>query len=215
MDKSFKLDRDLMIRSHLQGRGVNNLAVLEAMKRVPREKFVNPTFVSYAYKDCPLPIEEGQTISQPYIVAKIAQALELSASDKILDVGTGSGYAAAVFSHLVSQVYSVERQLPLVISARRRLSDLGYMNVYVQYADGYLGWKQYAPFQAIAVSAACEGVPADLLDQLDIGGRLVIPIGSEIGAQRLVKIKRVKEKEYYREVLEEVQFVPLVKGLSS
>jgi len=180
------------------------------MREVPREAFVGEGMQELAYEDGPLPIEEGQTISQPYIVAYMTEALELSSSDRVLEIGTGSGYAAAILSRIVGRVYSVERLEGLAHSARQRLAMLGYSNIVVHVGDGTLGWLEHSPYDAIVVTAGAPQVPKPLLEQLAIGGRLVIPVGASYEVQILVRVRRVSEHDYHREELCGVRFVPLI-----
>ena len=199
-----------MIRDHLRGRGIWNQAVLKAMIEVPREAFIDEGVLEMAYGDHPLPIAEGQTISQPYIVAYMTEALELTVADRVLEIGTGSGYAAAVLSRIVTTVYSVERLGGLARSARQRLELLGYTNIVVHEGDGTLGWPEHAPYDAIVVTAGAPKVPQPLLEQLAIGGRLVIPVGRSYDLQVLVRVRRVAEHDYRNEELCGVRFVPLI-----
>lgn len=201
--------RQRMVDRHIRARGVANPSVLKAMETVPREAFVPPELTEMAYDDRPLPIEAGQTISQPYIVAVMAEALALKATDRVLEIGAGSGYAAAVLAHIASHVYTVERHAELATTARDRLARLGYHNVDVLCGDGTLGWNEHAPFDAIVVAAGGPDVPPALLHQLAIGGRLVIPVGSG-RAQELVRFTRDGNTDYRREDLGAVQFVPLI-----
>jgi protein-L-isoaspartate(D-aspartate) O-methyltransferase len=202
--------REIMIREHLMGRGIRDPAVLAAMRQVPREAFVDAGMQELAYEDHPLPIAEGQTISQPYIVAYMIEALELSWKERVLEIGTGSGYAAAVLSRIVDTVYSVERLEELARSARQRLERLGYTNVIVFEGDGTLGWPEHAPFDAIVVTAGAPRVPKPLLRQLARGGRLVIPVGASSYLQSLIRVRRLGDDEYRYEDLCGVRFVPLV-----
>jgi protein-L-isoaspartate(D-aspartate) O-methyltransferase len=202
--------RDRMVDEQIAARGVRDPAVLQAMRTVPRECFVDEIQVRFAYEDEPLPIGEGQTISQPYIVAAMTQALRLRPSDRVLEIGTGSGYAAAVLSGIVAEVYTIERVESLARSARLRLRDLGYANVHVRHGDGSLGWPEHAPYDAIVVTAGGPDVPGSLLRQLAIGGRLIMPVGRATRWQRLVRVVRTGEDTYEREALEEVAFVPLI-----
>jgi protein-L-isoaspartate(D-aspartate) O-methyltransferase len=199
-----------MINLHLRGRGIRDPAVIAAMRQVPRETFVAEGLRDAAYEDYPLPIDGGQTISQPYIVAYMAEALELSVNDRVLEIGTGSGYAAAVLSRMVANVYSVERLGELALSASQRLTKLGYTNVQVFEGDGTLGWSEHAPYYAIVVTAGAPEVPQPLLDQLAVQGRLVIPVGPTPYLQVVVRIRRLGENEYRREELCDVRFVPLI-----
>ncbi len=171
-------ERLRMVETQLAARDIHDAKVLAAMRRVPRHRFVPENERAYAYGDGPLPIGQGQTISQPYIVAYMTQALELQAGDRVLEVGTGSGYQAAVLAELVKEVYTIEIVPELARSAELVLMELGYTNVYVRAGDGYRGWPDKAPFDAIIVTAAPDHVPQPLVDQLAVGGRLVIPIGS-------------------------------------
>ncbi len=199
-----------MIREHLVGRGIRDPAVLAAMRQVPREAFVDQGMRELAYEDHPLPIDGGQTISQPYIVAYMTEALELSGTDRVLEIGTGSGYAAAVLSRIVHTVYSVERLEALARVARQRLESLGYGNVVVLEGDGTLGWPEHAPYDAIVVTAGAPAVPKPLLRQLAVGGRLVIPVGASSFLQNLIRVRRQGEEDYRSEELCGVRFVPLV-----
>lgn len=198
-----------MVDRHIRARGVYDSRVLEALRVVPREAFVPPELADMAYEDRPLPIEAGQTISQPYIVAVMTEALALQPSNRVLEIGTGSGYAAAVLAHVAKQVYTVERHAELADVARERLERLGYSNVEIRCGDGTLGWSEHAPFDAIIVAAGGPEVPPALLDQLALGGRLIIPVGTG-RAQELVRVTRTGETEYRREDLGAVQFVPLI-----
>jgi protein-L-isoaspartate(D-aspartate) O-methyltransferase len=204
------VERHRMVASQVARRGVTDQGVLEAMRQVPREAFVGAGMEEFAYEDTPLPIAAGQTISQPYIVALMIEAAQIKPGDRVLDVGTGSGYAAAVLSRLAGKVFSVERHRELADSARRALNKLKYTNVEVRHGDGTLGWADASPFDAILVAAGGPQVPEPLRRQLKIGGRLVIPIG-EVGAiQELVKVVRDGEDRFHEEDLGPVTFVPLV-----
>lgn len=199
-----------MVERHLARRGINDPRVLAAFERVPREAFLPSGLAEFAYDDTPLPIEEGQTISQPYIVAYTVQALGLVGGERVLEVGTGSGYAAAILGSVAAEVYTVERFASLAETAAARLARLGYGNVHVVCGDGSLGLPSHAPFAAIAVAAGGPRAPAALLEQLEIGGRLVIPIGRNAENQVLTRFTRVGEDEVRQEALTEVRFVPLV-----
>jgi len=198
-----------MVDHHIRARGVRDPRVLAAVGTVPRESFLPPELADQAYEDRPLPIAAGQTISQPYIVAVMTEALQLQPDETALEIGTGSGYAAAVLAHVAKQVYTIERHGELAETARARLAKLGYANVEVRHGDGTLGWPEHAPFDAIIVAAGGPDLPRALLDQLAIGGRLVMPVGSDRG-QELVRVTRVSQSEYRREDLGAVQFVPLI-----
>lgn len=202
--------RDVMLNEHLLGRDIRDPAVIRAMAAVPREAFVPEEMVDLAYEDYPLPIGEEQTISQPYIVAYMTEALELSATDRVLEIGTGSGYAAAVLSRIAATVYTVERIQTLARAARERLERLGYANILVHVGDGTLGWADHAPYDAIVVTAGAPEVPKPLLEQLALQGRLVIPVGPTPTLQLLVRVRRVAEHDFRREELCGVRFVPLI-----
>jgi protein-L-isoaspartate(D-aspartate) O-methyltransferase len=202
-------ERRAELVAQLVRRGIRSPAILDAFRSVPREAFVPGELAEFAYDDAPLPIGEGQTISQPYIVALTLDALELRGGERVLDVGTGSGYAAAVASRIAAEVYSIERVEPLATSARERLQRLGHSNVQVICGDGSRGWPEHAPYDAIAVAAAGPRIPDALLQQLAIGGRLVMPVGSE-DSQTLVRVTRENENEFRQEAMAPVQFVPLI-----
>ncbi|MFC3075767.1 protein-L-isoaspartate(D-aspartate) O-methyltransferase [Shinella pollutisoli] len=202
--------RHRMVERHLARRGVADERVLEAMRQVPREAFVEPGFEEFAYEDSPLPIAEGQTISQPYIVARMAEAAEIEPTDNVLEVGAGSGYAAAVLSHLARRVSAIERHAVLAETAAERLDALGRRNVEIRTGDGTRGWPEKAPFDAIIVSAGGPAAPMTLKEQLEIGGRLIIPVGRQARSQRLVRITRLAANRYEEEDLGGVLFVPLI-----
>ena len=206
----FKKLRTEMVAKAIFARGVRSDLVLDAMRSVPRESFLPAGLQEFAYDDAPLPIEEGQTISQPYIVAFMTEALALRGGEKVLEIGTGSGYAAAVLSEIAADVYTVERHGPLAEKAASTLTDLGYDNVHVLHGDGTRGWPEHAPYDAIIVAAGGPTVPASLKGQLKIGGRLVIPVGADQRAQELVRVTRISQNEYHREDLADVRFVPLL-----
>lgn len=191
-------------------RGIRDKEVLEAMETVPREVFIAHDLAEFAYDDRPLPIEEGQTISQPYIVALMAEAMHLRPADTVLEIGTGSGYAAAVLSRIVKKVYTVERHRVLANLAEERLAKQGYDNVMVLCGDGTLGWPEHAPFDAVVVTAGAPSVPQSLVRQLVIGGRLVIPVGSGLHQQQLLRITRTSNEQTATEKLGGVRFVPLI-----
>ncbi|RUU28550.1 MULTISPECIES: protein-L-isoaspartate(D-aspartate) O-methyltransferase [unclassified Mesorhizobium] len=202
--------RNRMVEVHLSRRGIHDHEVLEAMREVPREAFVAPGFEEFAYEDGPLPIAEGQTISQPYIVALMIEMAEIGPGDHVLEVGTGSGYAAAVMSRIVERVYTIERHAGLAETARQRFEELGYDNIEVRTGDGTKGWPDAAPFDAILVAAGGPGAPLALQEQLDVGGRLVIPVGDEPHDQRLLKVTRTGAATYSEEDFGGVRFVPLI-----
>jgi protein-L-isoaspartate(D-aspartate) O-methyltransferase len=199
-----------MVARQIASRGVTDERVLVAMRTVPRELFVPEAMSEFAYEDAPLPIEEGQTISQPYIVAVMIEALELQPGDRVLEIGAGSGYAAAVLSRVVREVFAVERHASLAGLARGRAQRLGYENVQVLHGDGTLGWPEHAPYDAIVVAAGGPEIPESLLEQLRIGGRLIIPVGTALRSQELVRVRRTGQHDFERESLGRAQFVPLV-----
>lgn len=201
--------RAAMVREQIEARGVHDTRVLQAMREVPRERFVSAGWEAEACDDNPLPIEAGQTISQPYIVAFMSEALRLRGDERVLEIGTGSGYAAAVLGRLAKEVHTVERHAVLVELASRRLAALGATNVHVHEGDGTLGWPGAAPYDAIVVTAAGPEIPAALRAQLAPGGRLVMPVGARDGHQELVRLTREGEQGERRERLMGVRFVPL------
>ena len=203
-------DRERTVATQIEARGITDPLVLEAMRVVPRERFVPPYLAVFAYDDGPLPIGKGQTISQPYIVAAMTQAVRIKPGERVLEIGTGSGYGAAVLSRIAGEVYTVERIGELAATARGRLAALGYDNVHVREGDGSLGWPEHAPYEAILVTAGGPRVPEALLDQLAVGGRLIMPVGTDLHGQRLVRVTRTDAHEYEHENLEYVAFVPLI-----
>lgn len=205
----FTQQRQLMVEKQLVRRGITDRRILEAFSCVPREQFVKPGTERFAYRDSPLSIESDQTISQPCIVALMAELAELTPTSRVLEVGTGRGYAAAILSRLAGQVYTVERLPLLATLAAKRLASLGYANVEVDCRDGTLGWAEQAPFDAILVAAASPGMPETLRHQLAIGGHLVIPIGDE-DLQSLVRVTRLNNEEFESQKVTDVRFVPLI-----
>lgn len=199
-----------MVKRQIAGRGVRSKKVLDAMRKVPRERFLPQGQGVWAYDDAPLPIGDGQTISQPYIVAYMTEALALEGGERVLEIGTGSGYAAAVLAEIAADVYTIERIQGLADMASAVLDDLGYHNVHVKLGDGTLGWPEEAPFDGIVVTAGGPDVPDTLQHQLNIGGRLVIPVGTSSWYQELVRVTRVSETEFETEGLIPVRFVPLI-----
>src|SRR5262245_60835707 len=187
-DADFAIERERMVEEQIEARGVRDSRVLAALRAVPRHEFVPPEERAHAYRDGPLPIGYGQTISQPYIVAVMTELLELSSDEKVLEIGTGSGYQAAVLAQLAREVYTIEIVPELARRAEADLHRLGYSNVQVRHGDGYRGWPEHAPFDAIVVTAAPEHVPQPLVDQLAVGGRLVLPVGDVF--QDLVLVTR-------------------------
>jgi protein-L-isoaspartate(D-aspartate) O-methyltransferase len=205
-DPTRQAERHAMVEGQIVARGVRDPSVIQAMRHVPRHQFVTESEQEYSYEDRPLPIGYGQTISQPYIVAFMTEALKLQPTDKVLEVGTGSGYQAAVLAEIVSEVFTIEIVEPLSKRAEEILSQLGYTNVHVQAGDGYQGWPTESPFDAIILTAAPDHIPQPLLDQLAIGGRLILPVGKFL--QELVLVNRTNEG-YQQQVLLPVAFVPM------
>ena len=203
-------ERASMVERQLQARGIRDPHVLDAFRSVAREVFLPQESEEFAYADTPLPIEEGQTISQPYIVALMAAALDLELGDRVLEIGTGSGYAAAILARLARHVYTVERHEVLARVATKRLEEQGFTNVSVRHGDGTLGWPEEAPFDAIVVAAGGPGIPPALIDQLAPGGRLVIPVGEGRDFQKLVRLTRQADGKLASEDLGDVRFVPLI-----
>jgi len=197
-----------MISQQIISRGILDKKVIEAMRRVDRGRFVSILYQHRAYEDIPLPIGYGQTISQPYIVAYMTEALELSKNDVVLEIGTGSGYQAAILAELAKKVYTIEIIEPLATLARNRLSNLGYKNIEVKYGDGYKGWPEFAPFDKIMVTAAATDIPEELIKQLKVGGKMIIPIGNS--SQRLYLITKT-EQGIEKKPLINVIFVPMVR----
>jgi protein-L-isoaspartate(D-aspartate) O-methyltransferase len=208
MDEGYALLRRGMVERQLRWRGIKDEKVLSSMESVPRHLFVPLSLEGYAYEDSPLPIEEGQTISQPYIVALMIQAAEVTSESRVLEIGTGSGYAAAVLSRIVKEVYTVERIETLAVKAKERFASLNYENIFVKIGDGTLGWAEKGLFDAIIVTAGAPVVPHSLQDQLKSGGRLVVPVGNAF----MQELKRYRKGEglLTAETLEFVRFVPLI-----
>jgi protein-L-isoaspartate(D-aspartate) O-methyltransferase len=209
-EDSFAALRSRMVERYIAAYGVRDELVLGAMDKVPRELFLPTEFREFAYEDSPLPIGDEQTISQPYIVAFMAEALMLKGGEKVLDIGAGSGYGAAVLAEIAAEVYTVERLGKLAEGAAATLAELGYRNVHVLHGDGSRGWPQHAPYDGIVVAAGAPRIPESLKEQLKIGGRLVIPVGVHQRAQELIRIVRVSQNEYRREDIGDVRFVPLI-----
>lgn len=207
--------RHEMVENQIKARGITNELVLRAMEKVPRHLFVPESWRDSAYGDWALPIGEGQTISQPYIVAFMTQAIDPSPDDRVLDVGTGSGYQAAVLAEIVREVYTIEINPVLAARARELLTRLGYKNIFFRVGDGWLGWPEAAPFDGIIVAAYAPEVPAALVEQLAPGGKLVMPVGGDY-FQHLVRVTKDRDGTVHREiVLPDVRFVPLVKTVQS
>jgi protein-L-isoaspartate(D-aspartate) O-methyltransferase len=206
----FAAQREAMVERQLRRRGITEKHILEAFLSVPREAFVSPHQALEAYGDHPLPIEAGQTISQPYIVALMIQAAEIRPGDKVLEVGAGSGYAAAVISRIARKVIGIERQPELVAIARERLHRLGYDNVEIVEGDGTKGWPPEAPYDAILAAATGSHIPEALIEQLARGGRIVMPVGNPGWVQKLVKVTKRHDGSLQQSDLGEVRFVPLI-----
>ena len=205
----FSKERKWMVEQQLVPRAILDPCTLESMFKVPRHFFVPPEMVPYAYEDSPLKIGNGQTISQPYIVAQMTQSALLDSDSKALEIGTGSGYGAAVLSGICKEVYTVERIPDLAEESRRRLESLGYENVSVKLDDGTLGWPEYASYDAILVTAASPSIPQALVDQLKVGGRLIIPVGDRM-SQQLIRLTKQADDNDREENLGSVRFVPLI-----
>jgi protein-L-isoaspartate(D-aspartate) O-methyltransferase len=210
--ESYSEEREKMVREQIQARGVKDGFVLRAMRGVARHCFVPREFQDEAYDDHPIPIGQGQTISQPYIVALMTELLRVKPSDRVLEIGTGSGYQAAVLSGLVNRVFTVEISAALAEEAGARLKSLGYENVQVRCGDGYLGWNERAPFDAIIVTAAPSEIPPPLLHQLKPGGRMCIPVGGRYEVQQLTLIEKKHDGSISTRVVLPVRFVPFLGG---
>jgi protein-L-isoaspartate(D-aspartate) O-methyltransferase len=201
--------REAMIRNDIKGRGVKDKKVLDAMARIPRHLFVEERLRERAYADYPLPIGDGQTISQPYVVALMTEALRLRPGDRVLEIGTGSGYQAAVLAEIVKDVYTIEIRKSLADMAEKRFREFGYKNVKVKYADGYFGWEEYAPFDAIIITASANHIPPPLIRQIKEGGRLIIPLGNTVYYQMLTLLTK-KKGDLDVEQMGSVAFVPMI-----
>ena len=200
--------RESMVKNQVEARGITDPSVLTAMRRVPRHMFVSEALMDQAYSDHPLPIGEQQTISQPYIVAHMTQALQVNDEDRVLEIGTGSGYQAAVLAEIAYKVYTIEKKRNLYIRARRIFDQLKYMNIVTRYSDGTMGWREESPFDAILVTAGAPDIPKTLVDQLAMGGRMVIPVGQSF-SQELIKLFR-DENGIHQTRLGGCRFVKLV-----
>jgi protein-L-isoaspartate(D-aspartate) O-methyltransferase len=205
----FFLERREMVEHDLKGRGITDKLVLEAMADIPRHLFVDENLRKKAYEDHPLPIGEGQTISQPYVVALMTEALHLSSTDRVLEIGTGSGYQAAVLAEIVNHVYTIEIRKSLAEKASKRLKKLGYNNIEVKYGDGYFGWKEHGPFDAIIITAAANHIPPPLIKQLRDGGRLIVPLGPTLYFQTLTLVKKQRGDLKVKQ-MGSVRFVPMI-----
>jgi len=209
-DKYFKT-REEMVNDQIESRGISNQPTLDAMKKVSRHKFVPPNLLDRAYDDGPLPIGYGQTISQPYIVAYMTSVIDPKPDNIVLEIGTGSGYQAAVLAEIIDSVFTIEIVTELYRSSEKRLKELGYKNVLCKNADGYYGWKKYAPFDAIIVTAAAEYIPPPLIEQLKDGGKMIIPVGSPFLNQTLILVEKNGEEITTTSLLP-VRFVPFTRG---
>jgi protein-L-isoaspartate(D-aspartate) O-methyltransferase len=208
-DAGYASARTEMVREQIQARDIEDPEILDAMRRVPRHLFVPAAERRHAYRDTPLPLSQGQTISQPYIVALMTQLARPRATDRVLEIGTGSGYQSAILAELVEHVYTIEIEPELARTAATRLRDLGYDNVTVRHGDGYAGWSEHAPFDAILVTAAPEQVPQALVDQLREGGRMIVPVGAVHAVQQLRLIEKDASGNVSTRNIAPVRFVPL------
>ena len=206
---NFENSRKRMVESQIVARGINDRRLIDTMLKVPRHIFVEEAMASQAYNDTPLPIGEKQTISQPYMVALMTELLQLKGTDRVLEVGTGSGYQTAILAQLADRVYTIERIRPLALKARKALDSLGLLNVNLRIEDGTCGWESEAPFDAIMVTAGAPDVPGHLVDQLSIGGRLVIPVGNQ-WEQVLVRVIKGADGTFIREESTNCRFVKLI-----
>jgi protein-L-isoaspartate(D-aspartate) O-methyltransferase len=208
--EDYTVKREKMVKTQLKSRGIKDPATLLAMQNVPRHFFVPENMKPYAYTDGPLPIGDGQTISQPYIVAFMTESLQLKASDKVLEIGAGSGYQAAILAKIVDSVYTIEIVKNLAFTAKERLQELGYANVRVKWGDGYHGWPAKAPFDAIIVTAGADSIPQPLIDQLKNGGRMIIPVGPSNYVSYLILVTKNKNKITKKKLIP-VRFVPFTR----
>lgn len=207
---SWKAKQKTMVQTQIIDRDITNSAITTAMECIPRHRFVPDEYAEYVYRDGPLPIGHDQTISQPYIVALMTQALELSGNEKVLEIGTGSGYQAAVLAEICDSVFTIEIVQPLAEQSEALLNELGYDNVFVHYGDGYKGWETHAPYDRIILTAAPEKIPGVLLQQLKAGGIMILPVGKD--KQVLQLVRKTKSGEIQQETITAVRFVPMVKG---
>jgi protein-L-isoaspartate(D-aspartate) O-methyltransferase len=210
-EDEFQEERERMVSEQIEARGIRDPRVLAALRKVARHLFVPPENRKRAYRDHPLPIGFGQTISQPYIVALMTELLHLKKGARVLEIGTGSGYQAAILAEIVNQVFTVEIVSQLSSRAERTLKEQGYRNVRVVHRDGYYGWQEHAPFDAIIVTAAAEFIPPPLIKQLKVGGLMCIPVGPPFSVQDLFLVKKKSEKDIETKVITQVAFVPLVR----
>ncbi|NOX85226.1 MAG: protein-L-isoaspartate(D-aspartate) O-methyltransferase [Chlorobi bacterium] len=207
---TFEMERKHMVNTQIRARGITYQPTLDAMLKVPRHLFIPDYLINQAYRDGPLPIGYGQTISQPYIVAYMTSVLKPEKSDKVLEIGTGSGYQAAVLAEIVDSVFTVEIVPELAVRAEKILKQLGYENVWVKSGDGYFGWEEHAPYDKIIVTAAPEEIPQPLIDQLKEGGKMIIPVGGEYSYQYLILVEKKKGKAFKKTMLP-VRFVPFTR----
>ena len=208
MTHDYRLARERMVKNQLISRGIKDDGVLRAIQKVHRHIFIDEALIGEAYNDHPLPIGHGQTISQPYIVALMTEALDLTGKEKTLEIGTGSGYQTAILAELSERVFTIERIRPLMEKARSLLNELGYTNILFKYFDGTLGWQEYAPFDAVIITAGAPQIPEPLLNQLAEGGRMIIPIGNKY-SQELIKVTKVKDG-FEKKSLGGCRFVDLI-----
>lgn len=208
MSHDYRLARERMVKNQLIPRGIRDKAVLSAMGKIQRHLFVDEALIGEAYNDHPLPIGHKQTISQPYIVALMTQSLDLSGKEKTLEIGTGSGYQTAILAEISEKVYTIERIRPLMEKARSLLNEMGYTNILFKSYDGTMGWEEFSPYDAIMITAGAPDIPEPLLNQLNEGGRMIIPIGNRF-SQELVKVTKKKER-YEKENLGGCRFVDLI-----
>ncbi len=210
LQDKFQKERESMVKTQIENRGIKDKSVLDAMKKVLRHEMIPSNVVNRAYTDGPLPIGYGQTISQPYIVAFMTEAINPKPDHKVLEIGTGSGYQAAVLAEIVKEVYTIEIVNELYTSADKKLNELGYKNIFCKAADGYYGWEEHAPFDAIVVTAAAEHIPPPLVEQLKDGGKMIIPVGAPFLNQNLILVEKKDEEVTTRSLLP-VRFVPFTR----
>ena len=208
---AYRSERERMVNQQIESRGIRHKPTLEAMKAVPRHMFVPRNQITNAYRDSPLPIGYGQTISQPYIVAYMTEIVNPKSGDVVLEIGTGSGYQAAILSRIVEEVYTIEIIPELAQTSDKLFADLGYTNIHVKTADGYYGWEEAGPFNAIVVTAAAEYIPPPLIEQLKEGGKMIIPVGTPFFVQQLMLVEKKKGKITTRNLMP-VRFVPFTRG---
>lgn len=210
MQDRFQKERESMVKNQIENRGIKDKSVLNAMRKVLRHEMVPSNVLNRAYTDGPLPIGYGQTISQPYIVAYMTEAINPKPEHKVLEIGTGSGYQAAVLAEIVKEVYTIEIVNELYKSADKKLKQLGYKNIFCKAADGYYGWEEHAPFDAIVVTAAAEHIPPPLVEQLKDGGKMIIPVGSPFLNQNLILVEKIGSDITTKSLLP-VRFVPFTR----